>query len=97
VGRSADVPPEFAASPAVQDWIRKASADQRQALTDLLVALRTSYLPGGSLPGITPHMDPGSVPMSFNVPFKDGECLLLYQVPMRAEDPISLVLILDLA
>lgn len=35
------------------------------------------------------------VPAGFTVPFDQNRCLLLYEVPMRAEDPIRLLLILD--
>jgi hypothetical protein len=94
VGTSgANIPPEFDASPAVQAWIKEASLDKRNELTKLLVVLKDHYLPGGSLLRITHHQDPSVVPSSFNVPF-DG-CLLNYQVPLRADDPIRLLVILD--
>jgi hypothetical protein len=89
-----EVPRDFAPSPSVRDWIAKASPRERQALTDLLVALARHPLPGGSLLRIMEHKDPWEIPMSYTVPFCDGECLLLYEIPIRAEEPIKLLLIL---
>lgn len=86
-------PKEFDVSPAVQEWIRNASPEKRRALTGLLVVLKEHYLPGGTLLRITTHENPLRLPASFNVPFDD--CLLLYQVPLRTEDQIKLLLVLD--
>ena len=87
------IPPEFDPSDSVRDWIRNAPKDKSDDLTKLLVVLKDHFLPGGSLLRITPHEDPMHIPSSFNVPFDD--CLLTYQVPLRTEDPIKLLLVTD--
>lgn len=89
------LPHEFEASPSVQAWIRGATPEKRDALTSVLVILKDHPLPGGSVLKITEHKDPSELPAGFNVPFRNGTCLLLYEIPIRAEDPITLVLILD--
>jgi hypothetical protein len=87
------IPPEFDPSPSVVGWIQHASPEKLEAFTRLLITLKDHFLPGGSLLRISPHQDPATVPAAFNVPF--DECLLNYEVPLRAEDPIRLLLILD--
>lgn len=89
----ASIPPEFDASQSVINWIKQASPEKRAAFTKLLLTLKDHYLPGGSLLRISPHEDPMTIPASFNVQFDD--CLLSYQVPLRAEDPIRLLVVVD--
>lgn len=38
---------------------------------------------------------PDFLPRSYTVPFCDAECLLLYEIPVIAEDPIKLVFVFD--
>lgn len=88
-----DIPREFDPSDFVRDWVKNATPEQRMALAKLLSVLKDHFLPGTSLLRIAPHQDPGEIPSSFNVPF-DGS-LLNYEVPLRAEEPIKLTVILD--
>src|SRR5438552_3591380 len=90
-----DVFREFAPSPAVQEWIREASDEARDALVAVLVVIKERPFPGGSLLQIRPFREPVDIPTGFTVPFYEGRCLLLYEVPLRVEEPIRLVLILD--
>jgi hypothetical protein len=89
----ASVPLGFDASPSVVAWIKQADPDKREAFTDLLLTLKDHPLPGTSLLRISPHEDPSRAPASFNVPF--DACLLNYRVPLRAEEPIRLLVVLD--
>jgi hypothetical protein len=79
----------------VQAWIAGAPADAVDAFAALLVTLKDNFLPGGNLLKIMPLKEPMDVPSGFTVPFYDGSCLLLYEVPLRTEDPIKLLLVFD--
>jgi hypothetical protein len=89
------MPADFSVSPSVQDWIRQVTEEKRDALTALLMVLKDHFLPGGSLLRISQFKEPAEIPASFTVPFDEGRCLLLYELPIRADEPIRLLLILD--